>query len=181
VGGRVGKAVINQVQVLGIDRDLDAEVRVERLINENEGRLTRFVRRFVSEREPALDIVQEVFFAAYRQLSAEPARPLTAGWLYKSAANRAISYLRRCKRRGDLGEVQLAAQFHEDERCALSLDLQSALRRLPHEQLSCVMLTTYAGYSSHEVALLLGLRPEAVRQRVSRGLRAMRAMMEPRC
>ncbi len=171
--------MINQVRVLGIDRDLDAEVRVERLINENEGKLTRFVRRFVTEREPALDIVQEVFFAAYRQIAAEPDRPLTAGWLYKSAANRAISYLRSIKRRGTVGEAQVAAQFREDERSALTLDLQAALRRLPHDQLSCVMLTTYAGYSSQEAALLLGLRPEAVRQRVSRGLRAMRSLLEP--
>ncbi len=173
-------AVLDQVHVIGIDRALDAEVRVERLVIENEVRLTRFVRRFVAERELALDIVQEVFFAAYRQLAADPARPLTAGWLYKSAANRAISFLRWRKRSGEVeASEQGAAAFRDDERSALSIDLQSALRKLPRQQLACVMLTTYAGYSSQEVALLLGLRPEAVRQRVSRGLRTMRAMLEP--
>ena len=57
----------------------------------------------------------------------------------------------------EIAEMRVAAEFHEDERSALSLDLQSALRKLPHEQLTCVMLTTYAGYSSQEAGLLLGL------------------------
>ncbi len=44
--------------------------------------------------------------------------------------------------------------------------------------MTCIMLTAYAGYSSQEAALMLGISPEAVRQRVCRAMRAMRRSLE---
>lgn len=172
---------MEHVQVVGVDRALEAQMRVERLVLEHETKLARFVRRFVGERDASLDLVQDVFFSAYRMLKDDPTRPLTAGWLYKAAANRAVSYLRRRKRAAETPATgDAAAAFRLDERSALSLDLQSALARLAPEQLECVMLTAYAGYSSQETSLLLGISAEAVRQRVSRAMRSMRAALAER-
>ena len=92
---------MQNVYVLGLDRTLDAEARVERLVAEHEAKLARYVRRFVNDGDFALDIVQDVYFAAYRMLRADPSRPLSAGWLYKTATNYAISHLRKKKRRGE--------------------------------------------------------------------------------
>lgn len=169
---------MENVYVLGLDRTLDAEARVERLVHEHEARLARYLRRFINDRETALDLTQDVFFAAYRMLRTDPTRPLSAGWLYKTATNHAISLLRRQKRRGVTVPLEDAGSaFRLDERSAESLDLQKALNALPHEQLACVMLTTYAGYSSAETGLILGLSADAVRQRVCRAMRSMRASM----
>jgi len=171
--------MMQHVQVLGLDRTLDAQARVERLVLDHQTRLARFVRRFVGDRDIALDVVQEVFLSAYRVLCGDPTRPLTAGWLYKTATNRAISYLRRHKRMAEVAPLEeSAAPFRLDERSAISLDLQTALSRLGPEQLACIMLTAYAGYSSQEAALMLGVSPEAVRQRVCRAMRAMRRTLE---
>jgi RNA polymerase sigma-70 factor (ECF subfamily) len=171
------------VYVLGLDRDLDAEMRVERLVLEHQTKLARYVRRFVADSELALDIVQDVFFAAYRLLRTDPARPLTAGWLYKTATNRAITHLRRAKRRGETQPLDnVGTAFRTDEASATSLDLQHALSALGSEQLACVLLTSYAGYSSAEAALILGTSADAVRQRVCRAMRAMRKTLgEPAC
>jgi DNA-directed RNA polymerase specialized sigma24 family protein len=119
--------------------------------------------------------VQDVFLAAYRMLRADPSRPLTAGWLYKTATNHAIS---TCARRSGAAtrcrSRKRAGAFRLDERSAQDLDLQAALGALAPEQLACVMLTAYAGYSSGEAALMLGLSPAAVRQRVCRAMRSLR-------
>ncbi len=169
---------MENVYVLGIDGSLDAEARVERLVREHETKLARYLRRFVNDREAALDLTQDVFFAAYRMLRNDPNRPLSAGWLYKTATNHAISLLRRQKRRGPAESLEDAGSaFRLDERSAESLDLQKALGTLPHEQLACVMLTTYAGYSSAEAGLILGLSADAVRQRVCRAVRSMRVVL----
>jgi len=72
-----------------------AQSRVESLVREHQTKLARYVRRMVGDADVALDIAQDVFFSAYRTLQKEPERPLTAGWLYKTATNTAISYLRR--------------------------------------------------------------------------------------
>jgi RNA polymerase sigma factor (sigma-70 family) len=171
--------MIQHVHVLGLDRGLDAQARVERLVLEHQTKLARYVRRFVGDPDIALDLVQDVFLAAYRVLHADPARPLTAGWLYKAATNRSISYLRRHKRTGEVPTpADVAESFRLDERSAVSLDLQAALARLAPEQLTCIMLTAYAGYSSQEVSAILGISPEAVRQRVCRAMRAMRRSLE---
>ncbi len=166
---------MHSVLVLGVDDALEAEARVERLVREHQVKLARYVRRFVGEQELALDVVQDVFFAAYRMLRAEPSRPLTAGWLYKTATNHAITHLRKRKRRGEtLPLVEAASAFRLDEQSSASLDLQRALATLAPEQLACVMLTSYAGYSSSEASLILGISADAVRQRVCRALRSMR-------
>ncbi len=166
---------MENVYVLGLDRSLDADARIERLVSEHEIKLTRYVRRFVTDADTALDIVQDVYFSAYRTLRADPARPLTAGWLYKTATNHAISFLRKKKRRGEtIGLDAVSSAFRTDEQSAVSLDVQRALRSLGEEQLACVMLTTYAGYSSSEAALILGTSADAVRQRVCRAMRTMR-------
>ena len=166
---------MDNVYVLGLDRTLDAEARVEALVALHEMKLARYVRRFVNEGDFALDIVQDVFFAAYRTLRTDPARPLTAGWLYKTATNFAISHLRKKKRRGETLQLdENARAFRSDESSAEQMDLQRALSELGEEQLACVLLTTYAGYSSGEAALILGTSADAVRQRVCRAMRAMR-------
>jgi RNA polymerase sigma factor (sigma-70 family) len=170
---------MESVYVLGLDRTLDADARVERLVFEHQEKLARYVRRFVPQSDAALDIVQDVFLSAYRMLRSDPARPLSAGWLYKSATNHAISFLRKSKRRGEMfGLDAAAAAFAPAERSDASLDLQAALAALGREQLECVMLTTYAGYSSQEAALILGISADAVRQRVCRAMRAMRKALE---
>jgi DNA-directed RNA polymerase specialized sigma24 family protein len=64
-----------------------------------------------------------------------------------------------------------------DERSAASVDLQAALRRLPAEQSAAVLLTSYAGYSSHEAAAILGTTSDAIRQRVCRAMRMLRTVM----
>ena len=167
---------MESVRVFGLDPAIDAQVRVESLVVEHQTKLTAFLRRFVGDRDTACDLAQEVFVSAYAMLRAEPARPLSAGWLFKSATNRAISYLR--KRRHATSELNdNVAGVRFDEATALSLDVQAALARLPATQVACVLLTAYAGYSSQEAGLLLGISADAVRQRVCRGLHAMRALL----
>lgn len=172
---------VEHVYVVGIERSLDAEGRVERLVVEEQTKLARYVRRFVVDGDLALDIVQDVFFAAYKMLRADPLRPLSAGWLYKSATNHAISYLRKKKRRGETVPLfEMGSSERSDEASAQSLDLRAALSALSDEQLACVMLTTYAGYSSAEAALMLGSTADAVRQRVCRAMRTLRTtLVEP--
>jgi RNA polymerase sigma factor (sigma-70 family) len=108
-------------------------------------------------------------------LRADPQRPLTAGWLYKTATNHALTHLRKKKRRGETLPLEEArSAFRLDEQSAASLDLRRALEALAPEQLESVMLTAYAGYSSAEASLILGISAEAVRQRVCRAMRTMR-------
>ncbi len=156
-----------------------AHARVEDLAREYQTKLARYLRRMVGDSDVALDLTQDVFFAAFRTLRSDPERPLTAGWLYKTATNGAISFLRRKKiiRMLPLDRDHDVHSWRIDEQSAVSLDLQSAIDRLPPEQASAVLLTSYAGYSSHEAAAILGTTADAVRQRVCRAMKTLRTIM----
>jgi len=156
-----------------------AQTRVDSLVREYQTKVARYVRRMVGDAETALDLTQDVFLAAFRVLKAEPDRELTGGWLYRAATNAAISHLRRRKivRMLPFGHEIDRGDWRIDERSAASVDLQTALGRLSPDQSAAVLLTSYAGYSSQEAAEMLGTTADAVRQRVCRAMRVLRAVM----
>jgi RNA polymerase sigma factor (sigma-70 family) len=156
-----------------------AQARVDALVREYQTKIARYVRRMIGDAEAAMDVTQDVFLAAYRMLQADPQRELTAGWLYRASTNAAISFMRRRKilRMLPLDRDIDRGDWRIDERSAASVDLQTALGRLPPEQSAAVMLTAYAGYSSQEAAALLGTTADAVRQRVCRAMRVLRSVM----
>jgi RNA polymerase sigma-70 factor, ECF subfamily len=158
---------------------IGVQVRIEALVSEYQTKLARYLRRMVGDSELALDLTQEVFLAAFRTLQRDPERPLTAGWLYKTATNGAISHLRRRKiiRMLPLDRESDDRSWRIDERSAASVDLQAAIAKLPPEQAAAVLLTSYAGYSSNEAATILGTSPDAVRQRVCRAMKILRTVM----
>jgi RNA polymerase sigma-70 factor, ECF subfamily len=164
---------------LRTDEAAIAEARVDAMVREYQTKLARYVRRMVGDAEAALDLTQDVFLAAYRMLKGDPQRELTAGWLYRAATNAAISFMRRKKilRMLPLDRDVDRGEWRIDERSAASVDLQAALQRLPAEQSAAVLLTSYAGYSSQEAAAMLGTTADAVRQRVCRAMRVLRATM----
>jgi len=161
------------------DRTAAAQARTEAMVSQYQTQVARYLRRMVGDAEVALDLSQEVFLSAFRMLAADPARELTAGWLYRAATNRAISHLRRTK---ILRMVQLdrdldLQHWRIDERSAASVDLQAAVARLPADQAAALLLTSYAGYASAEAAEILGTTADAVRQRVCRAMRVLRKAM----
>ncbi len=162
------------------DRQAVAQTRAESLVLEYQTKLARYLRRMVGDTEVALDLTQEVFLSAYRMLRADPARELSAGWLYRAATNAGISFLRRKKilRMVPLDREVDRSAWRVDERSAASLDLQAALARLAPDQSAALLLTSYAGYSSSEAATILGTTSDAVRQRVCRAMRVLRVMMK---
>lgn len=169
---------MEEVYLIAADAPV-THVRVESLVREHQTKLARYLRRMVGDPDVALDIAQDVFFAAYRALQSDPERPLSAGWLYKTATNTAISFLRRKKivRFMPLDRDQEVRGLRIDERSVASVDLQSAMHRLPGDQAAAIMLTSYAGYSSQEAAVILGTSADAVRQRVCRAMRTLRTVM----
>lgn len=69
-----------------------------------QARLRGYVARFVPSGQDAYDVVQEVFIAAYRDLSAlDPERPL-GPWLWSICRHHLVSFLRRHYHRRHKGE-----------------------------------------------------------------------------
>lgn len=96
-------------------------------------------------------------------------------WLYRTAYRLVVDELRR-SRRDQVGETDAVA--YPPEQPALSVEVVHLLRQLPADQRLVVFLFYYADLPLSEIAMLTGSTAVAVRIRLHRARRQLRAMIE---
>lgn len=159
-----------------------------------------YLAGLIGDGEQARDLTQDVFWHAWNRLFElrEPER--FRAWLFRAATNRARSWLRRRRivswvslerlhgpkedatpgqypgrYQSPAREAGLAAaESGFEERLAETDTLSRALRRVPLDYRTCLLLHVSLGFSVREVAEQLGTTPGAVRMRLHRGLAALR-------
>jgi RNA polymerase sigma-70 factor (ECF subfamily) len=147
--------------------------------------LYSFLVRLSGRAELAEDLLQEAWLRLARaapQLSADTQlRP----WLFTVARNLYRSHRRwrlldseRLRQLGWLPEPARPSPFELLAADAAQRALEHALSRLPLEQREVVLLCSGSGLSPAQVATLLGITPEATRQRLARARAKMRQSLE---
>ena len=151
-----------------------------------------FLTRRTLDVEVALDLTAETFAQAWRGWSGVrlDSPEEVRGWLFTIARRQLGHYWRRghAERRA-LRRIGVSVPtLHEDdfgeiERAAGLASLRSALRtelqRLSGDQREALQLRVVDELPYPEVALQLGITEATARARVSRGLRALAAALEP--
>jgi RNA polymerase sigma factor (sigma-70 family) len=174
----------------GGDRDAFA-----RLVDETRGLVSSIALAILRDVDVSRDVAQDVLLVAWRDLRKlrEPASFLP--WLRQITRNRAHHVLRsRVRARRVVSEPAAGADGVDlDERlaraCAAPLvsevlvaeeqrtRLAEAIEALPDEAREVVTLYYREGQSARQVADLLGLREDAVKQRLSRARQRLRATL----
>ena len=150
-------------------------------------KISRYVQAILSNTAAAEETVAEVFITAWRKLSKlrEPER--FDSWLYRIAHNHSMDSLRK---RRDTEPLEKRAMLKPDpnprncpqgslEISASEQIIKEALLRLPDDQREVITLRFLAEMSHSEVALQLGKSEEAVRALQYRGLKTLKARMNP--
>jgi RNA polymerase sigma factor (sigma-70 family) len=144
-----------------------------------------YFRRRVSDAETAFDLTAETFAGALGSVPRYEPRPEPArAWLFGIARNTLFAALRR-------GQVEDRARrllamepivLDDDDLAALEQLAETpaveAIAGLPDDQRSAVVAHHVDGESYAEIAERLACSQSVVRQRVSRGLRAMKTRLE---
>ena len=173
----------------GGDRDAFA-----RLVDETRGLVASIALAILRDVDMSRDVAQDVLLVAWRDLRKlrDPASFLS--WLRQITRNRAHHVLRsRVRARRVVSEPAGADRVDLDERlaaaCAAPLAseilvaeeqrtrLAEAIEALPDEAREVVTLYYREGQSARQVADLLGLREDAVKQRLSRARQRLRAAL----
>jgi RNA polymerase sigma-70 factor (sigma-E family) len=170
----------------GTDRTVrwDADTAVEELYAAHYRRLVRLSVLLVRDQENAEEVVQDAFVAMHGRWRRLRDPELALAYLRQAVVNRSRSVLRH---RGvqdrhvdaerpvvrDLPGVDEAALA--TERRATLLD---ALRALPTRQREVLALRYYLDLSEADIAATLGISPGAVKSHASRGVAALRTLME---
>lgn len=150
----------------GSNRPVDWET----LVTQNENRLYRTALAILGDPQEAEDAVQDAFV---RYLERRPEALETPGaWLTRVLVNGCKSRLRLAWRQvGPLPDTLAAPGPEEQE------ELEE-LFSLPPEDRVVIHLHYYEGWTTDEIARMLGRRPGTVRSRLSRARERLRKLLE---
>jgi len=156
------------------------------LVSRWEKRVYNYLLRIARNREDALDLAQDVFLKAYRNLRKldDPGR--FAPWLYRIAHNEAYSMFR--KRRPETGMEETAPEVTGTGITVggspvfpieLSLAVAGALDRLTADQREAVVLKIYQGFKFEEISEILSCPVSTVKSRLYTALELLKAELAP--
>lgn len=132
----------------------------------------------------AEDVVSETFIEAYRGL-ARPARPQAfMTWIYRilsARCNRKIrEYVRARNEEVDLEEMVQQPGVREPfrRRCSAVRTLVRALESLSAEERQIVVLSVIEGYTTREIAAIVGSPQGTISSKLFRAFKKMRIYLE---
>jgi len=126
--------------------------------------------KFTHDRESAAELMQETFVRLIQARPVFPDARAARAWLFRTATNLARSAGRRRALlsffpfTGEETAADGAFDDHADH-------VRAALRAIPFEQASALVLHYHAGFQRGEIAALQDVSEEAVKSRLARGRR----------
>lgn len=169
---------------------------LEQLYKRYYKQLYGYVSRYLYDPDRAEDIVQEVFFRVYNNRENYEPTAKFSSWVYRIARNLCVDDKRRHWSR----RVVLNSQLSEDDGGPDFLDfaadrginardrflektdmdiIREAIESLSDEQREVMLLHKYEGMSYKEIADILGVTPESVKQRAYRAHMRLREILKP--
>jgi RNA polymerase sigma factor (sigma-70 family) len=148
--------------------------------------LYSFLVRLSGRTELAEDLLQETWLRLARSAPDLPEGTALRPWLFTVARNLYWSHRRgaviRLEHLRQLGSLPHAAPPSPFEALAASATeraLEQALTLLPPEQRELILLCSVSGFEPAQAAAMLGITPEAARQRLARARARLRQSLEP--
>jgi RNA polymerase sigma-70 factor (ECF subfamily) len=147
--------------------------------------------RVIGREEDARDVCQETFLRAFRALPGFKGQAKFSSWLYRIALNLCRDWIRRHRRAPvmqmpeGMDLVEAAAEAGPVEsiedlvaRKQLSAVVEEAMKLLPEEQRTAIILKEYHGMTFQEIADLQGCPLSTVKTRLYQGLTVLRRHLE---
>jgi RNA polymerase sigma factor (sigma-70 family) len=158
---------------------------IRAVLDQYEGRLTRYAARMTGDVERARDAVQETFLRLASQPRASVDGHLAA-WLYRVCRQRALD-VRRKERRMSLftdGEASQCESAAAEPGLALeqaesTAELVRALGRLPENQQEVIRLKFQEGLKYREIGQVTGLSTSHVGLLIHTALKTLREQLHP--
>lgn len=173
------------------DRDLIRRARrgdvdaYNRLVSRWEKPIYNYLLRLTKNREDALDLSQETFLKAYRNLGRLKDEGRFSSWLYRIAHNEAVSFFRKRapESSAEAPETADAAAFSLSGSSIYPVEaglaVERALDLLSPEQRETVLLKVYQGFKFDEIAEILSCPASTVKSRLYSGFEVLKAALAP--
>ena len=148
------------------------------LVRRHRDRLWAVALRTLSDPEEAADAVQDALISAFRSAASYRGDAAVTTWLHRVVVNACLDRMRRRRARptvplpeedGETGRRGIADPRDDLDRLELRMEIDLALRALPDDQRSAIVLVDVEGLSVAEAAAVLGIPEGTVKSRCSRG------------
>jgi len=171
-----------------VDRVLGGDIQVfELLMRRNNQRLYRTIRSLVSDEDDVEELMQQAYVLAFTRLGQFAKGARFSTWLLRIGLNEALQRIRRDHRwpraAPEVLEEEPSMNATPEQRLAgaqLNRLLEQLVDELPESHRSVLVLREVQQLSTSEVAELLDLSPDNVKQRLSRAKAMLRTALEER-
>jgi RNA polymerase sigma-70 factor (ECF subfamily) len=173
------------------DGSLDPARDFETIVRQNSARIYNVLYQMTGNAQDTEELVQEVFYQAYKSLPRFKGEASVSTWLHRIAMNVACDFIRKKKRRpvveegmdfeereafGGIEQTGRSAETEFMQKESLSR-LREAILKLPLKYRAPFVLNVVEGYSHEELAGILGITYGMARTRLHRALKMLRAQL----
>jgi len=169
----------------------------EQLVTEYEDRVYSLGLKMCSEEQDALEVVQDTFLSAYRNIQKFREDSSFYTWINRIAVNSCFQKLRKRKKEkntismeevhpfpdGKLADASIPSWDFSPEKTAIKGELaekmRSALEELPDKYRAVFYLKDIDGLSNKEIADIMDLSVPAVKSRLNRARLFLRKQLSP--
>lgn len=162
-----------------------------RLMANHEKKMYAVALRMFANREDAQDCLQEAMLRVYRSIGTFKGQSSFSTWLYRITMNTCLDELRRKKNKQSTSLDSLLDQGWSpaDEestpekhavRSEVRREIQSAIRELPEDMRSAVVLRDIQGFAYDEIAQMLNVNVGTIKSRISRAREKLRGKLHER-
>src|SRR5581483_1964861 len=134
-----------------------------------------FILRMIGDRDEAMDLCQDCFMKAYRELRTLKDRDRFSSWLYRIAHNACLSEIR--KKHGKTWVELDPDAGSADASVENRLAVEKALRQLPEDQREVVILKVFQNLKFEEIAAIQGAPVSTVKSRLYMGFEKLRSIL----
>ncbi len=150
--------------------------------------ISHYAFRMLGNQKDTEDITQETFLRLWVNAAKWQAdKSKLSTWLHRIAHNLCVDYLRkhgRVQTRDDFDETDLRNSTDSDLENGADIDsrseiqsLNEAIKKLPENQRSALMLCHYQGFSNKDAAAIMNISVKALESAIARAKRSLRRTM----
>lgn len=138
--------------------------------------ILRFLYFYVWDEEIAKDLAQDVFINFWKARNRIDIFQNPKGYLYRIARNIAINHIERRKKEYEIDEVTIKniTQMPDGESFELRDTIIKAINELPDRCKEVFILSRYTGLSQKEIADLLGISLQTVKNHIVKAMNYLR-------
>ena len=161
---------------------------IQKIWQEYRDQLRQFLRLKIDNPSEVDDLLQEILIKTYHHLNTIKEPDKLPAWLFQVTRNMLVDYYRKSgteRLRPNLDEkaMWVDSELDDDEhvRQELTTCIRPFLNQLPDPYREAIEAVDLQGASQKELAVQMGLSHSAIKSRVQRGRRMLKAMFQECC